>query len=156
MHSAIISVGSNIGDKQANCQQGIDRLVASGKATLVKASRFYRTSPVDFLDQDWFVNAAVHVETPLDPLALLTTLQTIQAQAGRTKGGVRFGPRDGPGWPTRRQHLRRAARGDGAGVPRLVDHGRRERRLAAVALVGGVEVERVDPDAQPLVGLHGA
>ena len=92
-HFAIIAVGSNLGDKQANCQQGIDRLEASGHVSLVKASRFYRTSPVDFLDQDWFVNAAVKVETSLEPLELLTTLQIIQQQAGRTKGGIRFGPR---------------------------------------------------------------
>ena len=60
---------------------------------LSKASRFYRTSPVDYLDQDWFVNAAVKIETPLDPLDLLATLQAIQQQAGRTKGEIRFGPR---------------------------------------------------------------
>ena len=78
---------------QANCQQGIDRLLASGHASLVKTSRFYRTSPVDFLDQDWFVNAAVNVETILEPFELLANLQTIQQQAGRTKGGIRFGPR---------------------------------------------------------------
>jgi len=93
IHSAIISLGSNLGDKQTNCQQGIDRLLASGNASLVKVSRFYRTSPVDFLDQDWFVNAAVNVETSLEPVELLETLQFIQQQAGRVKGGIRFGPR---------------------------------------------------------------
>ena len=93
MHSAIISVGSNIGDKQDNCQEGIDRLMASGNAFLVKTSRFYRTSPVDYLDQDWFVNAAVKIETLLEPLELLDTLQTIQQQCGRTKSNIRFGPR---------------------------------------------------------------
>jgi len=92
-HSVIISVGSNIGDKQANCQQGIDRLLASGNASLVKTSRFYRTSPVDFLDQDWFVNAAVKIETDLEPVELLGILQSIQQQVGRLKGGIRFGPR---------------------------------------------------------------
>ena len=92
-HTAIISVGSNIGDKEANCRKGIGSLLNSGKAILVKASRFYRTSPVDYLDQDWFVNAAVQVETHLEPLDLLAFLQTIQQQAGRTKGGIRFGPR---------------------------------------------------------------
>ena len=92
-HSAIISVGSNLGDKRGNCQQGIDRLLASDKTTLVKASRFYRTSPVDYLDQDWFVNAAVKIETHLAPLDLLSTLQTIQHHAGRAKNGIRFGPR---------------------------------------------------------------
>ena len=92
-HTAIISVGSNMGNKEANCRQGIDGLLESGKASLVKASLFYRTSPVDYLDQDWFVNAAVQVETHLEPLDLLAFLQTIQQQAGRTKGGIRFGPR---------------------------------------------------------------
>ena len=92
-HSVIISVGSNIGDKRANCRQSIDHLLDSGNASLVKASRFYRTSPVDFMDQDWFVNAAVKVQTPLEPLDLLATLQSIQQQAGRTKSGIRFGPR---------------------------------------------------------------
>ena len=92
-HSAIISVGSNLGDKEANCRRGIKGLLESDKASLVKASRFYRTSPVDYLDQDWFVNAAVQIETHLEPLDLLAFLQTIQQQAGRTKGGIRFGPR---------------------------------------------------------------
>ena len=92
-HSAIISVGSNIGDKEANCRRGIEGLLEPGKASLVKASRFYRTSPVDYLDQDWFVNAAVQIETHLEPLDLLAFLQTIQQQAGRKKGGIRFGPR---------------------------------------------------------------
>ena len=93
MHTAIISVGSNIGDKQDNCQKGIDRLMASGNAFLVKASRFYRTSPVDYLDQDWFVNAAVKIETLLKPLELLEVLKAVQQQCGRTKSGIRFGPR---------------------------------------------------------------
>lgn len=92
-HTAIISVGSNIGDKEANCRQGIDGLLDSDKVSLVKASRFYSTSPVDYLDQGWFVNAAVQIETHLEPLDLLAFLQTIQQQAGRTKGGIRFGPR---------------------------------------------------------------
>ncbi len=93
MHTAIISVGSNIGNKQDNCQKGIDRLMASGNATLVKASRFYRTSPVDYLDQEWFVNAAVKFETILEPLELLEVLKAVQQQCGRTKSGIRFGPR---------------------------------------------------------------
>ena len=92
-HSVIISVGSNIGDKQDNCQKGIDHLMASGNAFLVKASRFYRTSPVDYLDQDWFVNAAVKIETLLEPLELLEVLKAVQQQCGRTKSGIRFGPR---------------------------------------------------------------
>ena len=92
-HSVIISVGSNIGDKQDNCQKGIDHLMASGNAFLVKASRFYRTSPVDYLDQDWFVNAAVKVTTRFDAHGLLDALIGIQRRAGRHGDSIRFGPR---------------------------------------------------------------
>jgi len=86
-------VGSNLGDKKGNCRQGIDDLLAAGQATLVKVSPFYRTSPVDYFDQDWFVNAAVKLETRLEPFELLAILQAVQQQGGRTKSDIRFGPR---------------------------------------------------------------
>ena len=92
-HAAIISIGSNIGDKEENCQKGIDALEAHANNTLLKVSPFYRTSPVDYLDQDWFVNAAVKIETLLKPLELLEVLKAVQQQCGRTKSGIRFGPR---------------------------------------------------------------
>ena len=93
-HAVIISTGSNLGDKEGNCRKGIESLAGHPGNTLVKASPFYRTSPVDCLDQDWFVNAAVKIETGLEPTDLLALLQKIQAEAGRTKGGIRFGPRE--------------------------------------------------------------
>ncbi len=91
-HTVYISVGSNIGDKLAHCKSGIEALTRSGDNLLEKVSGFYRTEPVDFKDQDWFVNAAVRITTRLDPLALLKELQSIQLRAGLKKR-VRFGPR---------------------------------------------------------------
>lgn len=92
-HTAYISAGSNIGDKCLNCRNGITALAESG-ATAIKAwSRFYKTSPVDFREQDWFVNAVVKVETELEPFELLKDMNSIQTRAGRTCDPVRFGPR---------------------------------------------------------------
>jgi len=88
-----ISIGSNLGDKLANCQHGIDALARTMQTVLVAQSTFYRTEPVDYLDQDWFVNAVVVIETRLDPMQLLADLKSIQAAAGRTQTHVRFGPR---------------------------------------------------------------
>ena len=68
---AYISVGSNLGDKLANCQNGIDALVRTGTCTLLAQSPFYRTEPVDYTDQDWFVNGVVKVETNQAPQAFL-------------------------------------------------------------------------------------
>jgi 2-amino-4-hydroxy-6-hydroxymethyldihydropteridine diphosphokinase len=59
----------------------------------VARSLFYRTQPVDYLDQDWFVNAAMLVETALSPFELLSKTQCIQTRMGRKSDAVRFGPR---------------------------------------------------------------
>ncbi|BBO88992.1 2-amino-4-hydroxy-6-hydroxymethyldihydropteridine diphosphokinase [Desulfosarcina ovata] len=92
-HTVLISVGSNLGDKLDNCLQGITALTKGGLARLEGVSRFYRTSPVDYTDQDWFVNAAVKITTNLAPPDLLRHLLAIQQQMGRKSGGIRFGPR---------------------------------------------------------------
>ncbi len=93
MHRAYIGIGSNMGDKQANCENGI-AVLADGTNTTVKArSLFYRTEPMYVADQDWFVNAVVQIETVLDPDELLDVLQSVQRLAGRNHDAVRFGPR---------------------------------------------------------------
>jgi 2-amino-4-hydroxy-6-hydroxymethyldihydropteridine diphosphokinase len=92
-HIAFISVGSNIGDRNANCQTGIAAVTAADGVVLTGVSRFYETEPVDFVDQDWFVNAAVRIETILEPVQLLDMLKRIEKTAGRKESALRFGPR---------------------------------------------------------------
>lgn len=92
-HTVYIGAGSNIGDKLSNCQDGIDALTTTGTAVLMDRSRFYKTAPVDYLDQDWFVNAVFKIETTLDPFQLLKTLESIEHGAGRVRDPIRFGPR---------------------------------------------------------------
>jgi len=91
-HIAYISLGSNIGDKLSNCRKGIAALTDSGTCILQAQSEFYMTEPVDYTDQDWFVNAVIKIVTELDPLQLLRELKSVEAQAGRTET-IRFGPR---------------------------------------------------------------
>jgi 2-amino-4-hydroxy-6-hydroxymethyldihydropteridine diphosphokinase len=91
-HTAYISVGSNLGDKLENCRRGIRRLERD-EVRLKAESRIYQTEPVDYLDQDWFINIVVKIETLLDPFRLLRLLQSIQRKAGRVQDSIRFGPR---------------------------------------------------------------
>jgi 2-amino-4-hydroxy-6-hydroxymethyldihydropteridine diphosphokinase len=91
-HTAYISVGSNLGDKLENCRRGIRRLERD-EVRLKAESRIYQTEPVDYLDQDWFINIVVKIETLLDPFRLLRRLQSIQRKAGRLQDSIRFGPR---------------------------------------------------------------
>ncbi len=90
---AFLSVGANMGDRLGNCCQGIAALCADGAVQLVARSPFYESAPVDYLDQGWFINAALKIRTILAPSDLLIRLQSVQAAAGRKGGGVRFGPR---------------------------------------------------------------
>jgi 2-amino-4-hydroxy-6-hydroxymethyldihydropteridine diphosphokinase len=90
--TAYISVGSNMGDPLANCREGIRRLCDGSAVALMAQSPFYRTQPVDLLDQDWFINAAIKVSTGLTPPALMERMQAVQNEVGR-KPSVRFGPR---------------------------------------------------------------
>ncbi|MDF1593350.1 MAG: 2-amino-4-hydroxy-6-hydroxymethyldihydropteridine diphosphokinase [Desulfobacterales bacterium] len=92
-HVAFISVGSNIGDKLRNCRKGIAALTAGGRSILKGQSHFYRTEPVDYSDQDWFVNAVVKIETRSEPAVLFRELKSIEKDVGRKEEAIRFGPR---------------------------------------------------------------
>ncbi|GBC60175.1 2-amino-4-hydroxy-6-hydroxymethyldihydropteridin e diphosphokinase [Desulfonema ishimotonii] len=93
-HIAYVSIGSNMGDALENCRTGILALEESGASVITGRSHFYKTEPVDYTDQDWFVNAAVRMETRLRPAGLLTELNAIERRFGRDrKSSIRFGPR---------------------------------------------------------------
>lgn len=93
MHTAFISVGSNLGDKEKNCRNGLILLQAKGDISVIQTSPYYKTEPVDYTDQDWFVNAAAKIETDLGPEELLVALKQVEKELGRDLKTVRFGPR---------------------------------------------------------------
>lgn len=92
-YTAYIGAGSNLGKKMLNCKNGIVLLTDSRDTVLKGQSRFYKTEPVDYTAQDWFINCVVKIETSLDPFALLHTLKSIERQIGRIDEPIRFGPR---------------------------------------------------------------
>jgi len=93
IHTAYIGAGSNMGDKLLNCKNGISALTTTPNVVEKEWSRFYKTEPVDYKNQDWFINVVVKVETTLAPFELLKRLKSIEREAGRVDGAIRFGPR---------------------------------------------------------------
>ena len=93
LHIAYISAGSNMGDRLQNCRKGIEALTEAGNARILAQSRIYATEPVDYQDQDWFINMVVKLETTNDPFELLDEIKRIQRAAGRKRDVIRFGPR---------------------------------------------------------------
>jgi len=86
-----LSLGSNVGDREANLRAAIDELPHAGVA-VAKISSFYETEPVDLREQPWFLNCAVEVETHFEAIMLLRTLREIETKMGSRKL-VAKGPR---------------------------------------------------------------
>ncbi len=93
MIPAFLSIGSNIGNKRENLSAAIKCLKEYDKIDVLIVSPFYKTEPVDYIDQDWFVNAVIKIETVLAPAALLTALKKIEKKLKQGKKKLRFGPR---------------------------------------------------------------
>jgi 2-amino-4-hydroxy-6-hydroxymethyldihydropteridine diphosphokinase len=91
-HAAYLGLGSNIGDKAATLADAVSRLAATPGIRVTARSADYRTPPWGDTDQDWFLNAAVGVETSLSPHELLEAGLAIETAMGRVRER-RWGPR---------------------------------------------------------------
>jgi len=76
MYKAYIALGSNLGDKEKNIKKALSLI--EKKYIILKTSSFYKTEPVGFLNQDWFLNCVVKIKTNLRPLKLLEFLKNIE------------------------------------------------------------------------------
>jgi 2-amino-4-hydroxy-6-hydroxymethyldihydropteridine diphosphokinase len=89
---AFIGVGSNIDDPAARCREALCCLTRASGIKVLRQSSLYRTEPVGFEKQDWFINAVAEIRTVLTPHELLGATQEIEDKMGRIKG-PRWGPR---------------------------------------------------------------
>jgi 2-amino-4-hydroxy-6-hydroxymethyldihydropteridine diphosphokinase len=78
-----LSLGSNLGDREANLRAAVDRLAGIG--VLKAVSSFYETEPVDFRDQPWFLNCVFALETDKSPRELVADALAIEAEMGRRR-----------------------------------------------------------------------
>ncbi|HXY53846.1 MAG TPA: 2-amino-4-hydroxy-6-hydroxymethyldihydropteridine diphosphokinase [Nitrospirota bacterium] len=87
---AYIGIGSNMGDREANCMKAIELLSEAGR--VVSVSSLYCSEPVGYQEQEDFINAVVSLETDLSARGLLNACHAIEARLGRRRT-VRWGPR---------------------------------------------------------------
>lgn len=86
-----IGIGSNLGDKKANCLRSLKKLSAAG-VVIRKESALYETMPWGLEEQPGFMNMTAEAETGLPPEKLLGVLKEIEREMGREES-VRWGPR---------------------------------------------------------------
>ena len=90
--TAVLSLGSNQGDRLATLQGAVDALAGTPGLAVVAVSPVYETDPVGGPEQPDYLNAVVLVETGLSPRALLERALAVEAAFARTRE-VRWGPR---------------------------------------------------------------
>lgn len=93
MSTALIGLGSNVGDRRGWLNHAIQRLSATVGISSVRASTWRETRAVGGPpDQPDFLNGAALVETTLAPEPLLARLREIEAEFGRVRN-QRWGAR---------------------------------------------------------------
>ena len=89
--AVVLSLGSNLGDRLANLQRGVD-LLCSGGLGCAAVSAVFQTAPVGGPDQDDFLNAVLLAQTALSAREILLRCQQAEAALGRVRT-IRWGPR---------------------------------------------------------------
>jgi 2-amino-4-hydroxy-6-hydroxymethyldihydropteridine diphosphokinase len=78
-----LSLGSNVGDREAQLREAGAQLAASGR--VIAASSFYETEPVEFTEQPWFLNGVLALETNQTPHELMAAILRIEEEMGRRR-----------------------------------------------------------------------
>ncbi len=89
-----IGLGANIGEPAAAFRAAVSELRAIGQ--VVRVSSLYDTLPHDLpgrSGQPHFLNAALELETDLEPVELLRELKRLELALGRDPTARRWGPR---------------------------------------------------------------
>ncbi|PYV89934.1 MAG: 2-amino-4-hydroxy-6-hydroxymethyldihydropteridine diphosphokinase [Acidobacteria bacterium] len=90
-HKAFLGLGSNLGNREQNLHLALHSLAHTG-IQIAKVSSMYATEPVDFKNQDWFLNQVISAETSLEPADLLAHCFKVEQDLGRERT-IPKGPR---------------------------------------------------------------
>jgi 2-amino-4-hydroxy-6-hydroxymethyldihydropteridine diphosphokinase len=89
-NTVFIGLGTNLGDREENLARALEDIKKI--IQIETLSSIYETQPVDYEDQDWFLNMVIKGVTNLSAMQLLPKLQAIEAEMGRTRT-IKKGPR---------------------------------------------------------------
>ena len=81
--SVYLSLGSNLGDRQAKLRTAIGKLMNLGDVMTV--SSIYETEPIGLREQPWFLNCVVLMQTERLPRLFLKNVLGIEQEMGRKR-----------------------------------------------------------------------
>jgi 2-amino-4-hydroxy-6-hydroxymethyldihydropteridine diphosphokinase len=80
-----IGIGSNLGDRVANCTSALEIIDASSGCRVTARSGWYETEPVGMDSRNWFINAVAEVMTRLLPGEFMELLLETERRLGRVR-----------------------------------------------------------------------
>ena len=89
MHTVYFSLGSNLGDKEANIRTAIEK-INELVGVVVRQSALLVTHPWGFESEHLFVNAAICCETDKTPREVLQITQQIERDMRKKKNTTRL------------------------------------------------------------------
>jgi 2-amino-4-hydroxy-6-hydroxymethyldihydropteridine diphosphokinase len=93
--SALIGLGSNLGDRRARIEAALVWLDSHPRIEVSRTTRVVETAPWGLEDQPRFLNAVAELRTSLSPSELLAELLRAEDELGRKRSGSpRWGPRE--------------------------------------------------------------
>ena len=91
---AVLSIGSNLGERRVNLQGAVDSLADTPEVWLTGVSPVYETDPIDAPEGSKdFLNAVVLLDTTLSARTLLERAKAVEAAYGRERESERNAPR---------------------------------------------------------------
>lgn len=87
MHTVYLSLGSNLGDREATMRRAIG-LLNERAGSVDRQSSFIETEPWGFESTNKFLNMCVRLLTTLSPEQLLMATKQIERELGRTQKSV--------------------------------------------------------------------
>lgn len=86
MSEAVLSLGSNLGERMSNLKNAIQALNNLEKTSVVKVSKFYETEPFGTQEkQSKYINCCAVISTELSPEMLMGACLGIEAAMGRVR-----------------------------------------------------------------------
>lgn len=91
---AVISIGSNLGERRNNLQGAVDSLADTPEVWVTAVSPVYETVPLEAPSGSKdFLNAVLCLDTTLSARTLLERALAVESAYGRERGGERNAPR---------------------------------------------------------------
>lgn len=91
-HKAYLSIGSNMGDREAYLDMAVERFENDDNCYVAKVADYIETKPYGYEEQPDFLNGCIEIMTLYTPEELLKVCQEIELEAKRERL-IKWGPR---------------------------------------------------------------